>query len=72
MRTTKELFGNVPRAVWKLQYKLAVKRIDLAKDMLANALNQPLAIRDHHEEAKYIKAIRFWENMRDEAYGELK
>lgn len=70
--STKELFGNVPRYVWLQQRKLAVSRVKYAKMQLAKSHARKLDDRDMHMENKIYKAIKFWENLRDEAERELK
>ena len=72
MRTTKELFGNVPRSVWTLQYKLAVKRIELAKKQLNDLFDESYPWRDVYAINATAKALKFWETLRDEANNTLR
>ena len=71
MKTTKELFGNVPKTVWKLQHKLAIMRIELAKKKLQQSHSLAFEERDLNDEASYARAIKFWETLRDEAWKEI-
>ena len=72
MKSTVDLFGNVPRMVWRLQYRLAVWRMELAK----KRLNELMAVDYlcHNTEAinGASKAHKFWEALRDEANESLR
>lgn len=72
MRTTKELFGNPPRKFWKMRKRIAKKSIEFAKEMLNEEIDKPFELRDNHKEHTLIKAIKFWETIRDESKEEMK
>lgn len=71
MKSTKELFGDVPNEVWAKQLELAEMRISLADIKLKKRYNQKFKDRELHKEAQLIKAISFWRKLKEEAEREL-
>lgn len=67
MMKSSELFGKIPKWVFKVQHKLAIWRIAAAKQQLAVQVSRPLDDRNFYFEKKLHDAILFWEVLRDEA-----
>ena len=67
MMKSSELFGKIPKWIWKVQHKLALWRIASAKQQLALQHAKTLEMRDMYLERKIYEAIVFWEILRNEA-----
>ena len=71
MQKSEELYGKIPTFLIKLRHKVAVSMISYAQRQLTKNINKPFEKRDFSLENRIVKAIKFWEFIRDEAKEEL-